>query len=522
MLRILYIGNEGTLGGAMLSLIDYLQVAKDILVPIVVVPAAGSASETIKSIGVSCHIVPFERDYGKKDSTYEEKKNTVFINNYIAGREIAEIAVRENVDIIHTNSSVSNVGAIASVIANIPHVWHVRELLEEHYDSAFYDERLKCELLRCASKIITISEYAKRCFFQKYSIDSRMIYNGISFSNDVYDAPLNSRGTFLNLGVISTNKGQWDAVRAVHLLKNKGINTKLYIVGNGNGKVVWCIKQYIKKHALETYIEIIPFTRDLAKVRKECAFSIICSRGEALGRVTVEAMAANSIPIGADSGGTSELIGEDGERGFLYAWGNYNQLAEKMQYVLSLPEKDKDVIKTRMRRFAWDTFDVNRYARTMYDLYNDVIKTDNSDKRQKMNAILRMHYNEIESGYKTISKDERKLSNKEIVGRLGDIIMWLKERKADSIIIYGMGVVGCELYERIKKTDIIIEGVMDQDASMLREVTTVIDKENRNVHADCIIVTVLQEAQAIIYNLKKSFNCDVISVNDILSMEHKR
>jgi glycosyltransferase involved in cell wall biosynthesis len=65
----------------------------------------------------------------------------------------------------------------------------------------------------------------------------------------------------------------------------------------------------------------------------DCA--LMCSRSEAMGRVTAEAMSCGRPVIGFDAAGTSELIAH-GETGLLYRGGS-DGLADAMARYLSDP-----------------------------------------------------------------------------------------------------------------------------------------------------------------------------------------
>jgi glycosyltransferase involved in cell wall biosynthesis len=56
---------------------------------------------------------------------------------------------------------------------------------------------------------------------------------------------------------------------------------------------------------------------------------VVCSANEPFGRVTVEGMRAGLVLIGANCGGTVELI-KDGETGLLYEHGKPEDLADKI------------------------------------------------------------------------------------------------------------------------------------------------------------------------------------------------
>jgi glycosyltransferase involved in cell wall biosynthesis len=59
---------------------------------------------------------------------------------------------------------------------------------------------------------------------------------------------------------------------------------------------------------------------------------LMCSKCEAFGRVTVEAMLFGKPVIGARSCGTIELV-SDGFNGYLYEPTDYEDLAEKIRYL---------------------------------------------------------------------------------------------------------------------------------------------------------------------------------------------
>ena len=63
---------------------------------------------------------------------------------------------------------------------------------------------------------------------------------------------------------------------------------------------------------------------------------LMCSRYDAFGRVTVEAMKLGKPVIGAKSGGTTELISE-GFNGLLYTSGDHMELTGKIRYMYDHP-----------------------------------------------------------------------------------------------------------------------------------------------------------------------------------------
>ncbi len=63
----------------------------------------------------------------------------------------------------------------------------------------------------------------------------------------------------------------------------------------------------------------------------------MCSKAEGLGRVTVENMLAGLVMIETDSGATPEII-QHNKNGYLHSYGNFNQLADRIEFVWENPD----------------------------------------------------------------------------------------------------------------------------------------------------------------------------------------
>ena len=99
---------------------------------------------------------------------------------------------------------------------------------------------------------------------------------------------------------------------------------------------------------------------------------LVCSKYEAFGRVTVEAMMAGCLVIGANSGGTIELI-EDGSTGVLFESGDYVDLVNKMIYVIENKNNAKKIAKNG-RNVALQRFTALINASNIRNLYLDIKK----------------------------------------------------------------------------------------------------------------------------------------------------
>jgi glycosyltransferase involved in cell wall biosynthesis len=96
----------------------------------------------------------------------------------------------------------------------------------------------------------------------------------------------------------------------------------------------------------------------------------MCSRNEAMGRVTVEAMGSGLPVIGHASGGTPELL-EDGRTGLLYP-GGAEELAERMNTLVTNRAMARDLGNNGMLS-AMERFNVERYASEVLEVYRSVL-----------------------------------------------------------------------------------------------------------------------------------------------------
>jgi D-inositol-3-phosphate glycosyltransferase len=93
------------------------------------------------------------------------------------------------------------------------------------------------------------------------------------------------------------------------------------------------LHELTKKYNLQERVHFRPFTEDLHAAFSALDMFIMPSLNETYGMVTIEAMLSGIPVMGADSGGTRELLGY-GTMGILFLPGNAFDLARKIKQVL--------------------------------------------------------------------------------------------------------------------------------------------------------------------------------------------
>lgn len=376
MMKVLYISRDARLDGAPKSLLEYITVIRDKGVePIVMMPHMGPLQSELDKNGIKSRIIPYF------PCAYTGKYGFVRYMKYIwingkAIWKIKNFIRKEEINIVHTNTLAVNVGAAAAYIAKIPHIWHFREYLEEDFGCKTLQAGLTGILVRKSRYRIAVSEGIKKKYEKKYEkkygVHTIRLYDGVErvqYECAVHEEH-NGENTaeLLLAGTICKGKGQWDAIRAVAILVQRGIFVHLNIIGNGEPVFIKELKNYVRKNGLGRYISFRSYTKNLQKIRVQSKIVLVCSKMEAFGRVTVEAMLAGKIVIGTNTGGTQELIGKNEERGYLYQYGNPEELADKIQYVLDNEEEilEKEI---RAQNFIIKLTDIENYTDKMIQIY---------------------------------------------------------------------------------------------------------------------------------------------------------
>lgn len=93
---------------------------------------------------------------------------------------------------------------------------------------------------------------------------------------------------------------------------------------------------------------------------------------------------------------------------------------------------------------------------------------------------------------------------------------YLVENKYKSIAIYGMGELGCRLYEELKNSNIEIKYAIDQSANDIDEELDVLSMEDDLDDVDAIIVTVTYAFDEIAEKLEDKIDCEIISLEDLI------
>lgn len=373
-MNVLFFANTIGMYGANHSLIDMLEELKKRYVNVyVVIMQDGELKRELRKRGIKTYIISYETNSAIKNTLTFMDKCKRLAKNIHCLPEIKKIIETNKIDIIHSNASNIDIGAIAAYRYNIPHVFHVREILLDDYGLNYDFPVVSHFFLKRAQRVIAISEYVQKK--RKLGNNSIVLYNGFNlgkYSISKQSLFTNAELHILYCGVISHQKGIMDVVKAVNYLVKRGyVNVKLSIVGGEN--LYWLkVKKYIEQNCLNAYIQFYGYQQDLLKFRNQADVAVMSSRSEALGRVTIESMLGEVLVIGADCGATSELI-RDGITGYLYEPGDIKHLASILDGIMKNKEKNISIVENA-KKFALNNFDREKYVNEIISIYKNILK----------------------------------------------------------------------------------------------------------------------------------------------------
>ena len=138
--------------------------------------------------------------------------------------------------------------------------------------------------------------------------------------------------TLGTLGRLHVNKGLDIAVRAVGLLKARGVSVRLRIAGDGPELVA--LTQVIKSAGVADFVDFAGWVDETANYLANLDLFLLPSRVEPFGLVVTEAMAAGTPVVAAAIDGPKEIL-QDGALGFFCAPEDPESLAQAIEAALS-------------------------------------------------------------------------------------------------------------------------------------------------------------------------------------------
>lgn len=371
MINVLYISHEsGEMLGSTLSLVNMLNSVKGEVKPTIILPRKGKAYDYLQELGFSPYIVPFKLNILPtrfKVLKYVPRKIADAYVNSMAIRRLRKIVEKEDIRLVHSNSSVVTIGYMLARRCGLKHVWHLREFQDLDFGfTPFTGWKKLLVMIHDSDAVIAITNAVAEHFGVNRKSGCHVVYNAVGRSEDIC-LDVEKSETILFCGRVIPNKGAEKALDIFIGFHKDHPEYKLHYLGSVSDDYKDYLKRKAERHGVVEVVDFLGYKNNVKAYLEKASALLMCSRNEALGRVTVEAMFYGCPVLGYGSGGTKELI-SDGYNGFLFS--STDEAIAKLSMVVS---NDNKKIIDNAHEFVKNNFTEEVYGEKILSIYKSLL-----------------------------------------------------------------------------------------------------------------------------------------------------
>ena len=386
-MKILFVSHSSELFGAERSLLEAVAalIEKGIVVE-AVVPSEGELATKLRGLGSTVHQIPYTWWVASPEwrGTYYLIRRK--LQNLMVVPRFNRLLREHRPDVVVTNTLTIPSGAFAAHRAKIPHVWYVHEFAredsdttndpQEHSGNFYFDlgrQRSFNLMNKLSARVIANSKAVALSLSEHVPAEKLRV---LSYAVEVTPTPLppkqdHKQLVLICVGRLETNKRQEDAIKALASLKIKGLQLRLVLIGPDVLNYEKKLRELASSLGVTENVEFVGSVPDAQPYFAAADIALVCARNEAFGRVTIEAMKAGKPVIGADHGGTSELI-SDGLNGLKFAAGDSEDLARKIE-ILYHDENMRREMGERAKEWALTNFNREKFGRDLLQILEEAV-----------------------------------------------------------------------------------------------------------------------------------------------------
>ena len=381
-MRILFITHYSGMYGANQSMCTLMLELRNKynVTPYVMLPNSGEICHFLDTHQIEYKIAHYYWWVNSNKGIFQKMLNIrkQFINCLRLNKWVSMWADNE-IALVYSNSITINIGSLISKKMQVPHIWHIRESMEQFsFEYSLGNILSKAFLKAAADKYILISDYLIKSYGKILPTEkTEKVYNGISLEQNevIKNKEASEYFNICIVGVVSEQKNQFDAVKALLELRfNNKNKLQLHLIGTAKGEYLDEIKSFVNKNDLADMVIFHGHQSNVNEFLKGMDLALMTSRDEAFGRVTIEYM-LHKIPVIASRSGANEEIVKEGISGELYELYNYKELAEKIELFYNNPAKCK-YIGNSGYEYAKQNFSSAQNTANVYAVIESVLKKE--------------------------------------------------------------------------------------------------------------------------------------------------
>ncbi|MDG4802579.1 glycosyltransferase family 4 protein [Micromonospora sp. WMMD980] len=321
-MHLLFVSHSAELMGAERSLVALVREAARVRGHRVTVtlPAAGPLESELTGAGAAVAVLPTRLWMGRRHrgpvGVVRSVQALASVPRY------RRFLRRARPDLVVTNSVVVPAGALAARSAGVRHVWTVRE-------SLLTNPSLRCALPRRtiarivaarSDGVVAISRYvAEQLLAAAPDAAPKLRVVPPAVEPRAAPPPAGARepvtpglAKLVLLGRFTPEKGQADAVEALGRCLRAGRPLRLTLAGVGDPAARRAVRELAERHGVGHLVDVHAWVDDPYPLYAAADATLMLSRNEAFGRVTVESLLAGTPVIGYRAGATTEILADGG------------------------------------------------------------------------------------------------------------------------------------------------------------------------------------------------------------------
>lgn len=397
-MKILYVQPGQGVGGSKESLYQIIKALPSAYERQVVLDSLSDAAYTERILPYvsACHLLPLPTWQCYHRRTFFERVRAPMgdvwrlLKCITTAFKIVRIIKQEEIDLVHTNNSMTPSGALAAWLSGVPHIWHVREPVGENRQYPLLLGNSSLRLMQKLSRsIICNSDYTAEVF-KGLSIPVEVIPNGLDLTDYAKSnkAARNLREVYqiapddFLVGMVGNLTTVWKHhdvfLDIAALIRKTAPRTRFIIFGGSTNLEQTEYTRSLQRKAtaleLTDYIIWADFEDDIPAMMGTMDVVIHPAVTEGSGRVVMEAMACGKPVVAFRSGGVKELI-EDGINGFLVEPTEPARAAEVTLRLLR-DASARAIIGAAAREYAKKNFSTDTMIERLIDLYRVAVRRE--------------------------------------------------------------------------------------------------------------------------------------------------
>lgn len=309
-MHLVALGHSADLMGAELTMLAVVReaVARGHRVT-AVTPVDGPLKQALEAAGAATEIIPTRSWMGRRHNLAVGGLRTLQALWSVPGYRAFLRRVRP--DVVYTNSVVTPAGALAAKRLGLPHVWMVQEslLTNPTLRSALPRTRVARSVGRWSDGVIAASRYVEGQLAPHVARPIKIINCPVDpIDVPVKRPPAGRLREVLLLGRLSAEKGQREAVEAVGVCAAQGVPVRLTLAGVRDDAERAELGTLARHHGVDGLVDIVAWTPDTPALYARADATLMLSRNEAYGRVTLESLMCGTPVVGFRAGGTTEIL----------------------------------------------------------------------------------------------------------------------------------------------------------------------------------------------------------------------